>query len=89
MTFYELDPHYCVEQLVRYQDGTVSGDTIFVNTDCSDRTPLPPERQDPAYNHPGVPIPRNELARILGAMEIRKDSLNQSKDTGAVPIGTA
>ena len=65
---FENHPGFCVEQLVKYPDGTVSGDTIFVKTNCADRPPLPPDQQDPAYNHPGVPIDRNELQAIFKLM---------------------
>lgn len=33
------------------------GDTIFIRTDCSNREPLPMDKQNPAYCHPGVAMP--------------------------------
>lgn len=38
-----------------------AGDTIFVRVDCSNHQPLPAEHQDPAYNHEGVPLRREEF----------------------------
>jgi hypothetical protein len=35
----------------------LKGDTIFVWTNCEDHTPLPMDKQNPAYRHPGVAMP--------------------------------
>lgn len=35
----------------------LKGDTIFVRTDCSNHAPLPMDKQNPAYRHPGVAMP--------------------------------
>ncbi|KAH7370080.1 hypothetical protein BKA65DRAFT_471313 [Rhexocercosporidium sp. MPI-PUGE-AT-0058] len=39
--------------------GLGKGDTVFVRTDCANRQPFPPAQQNPAYNHPGVALPRS------------------------------
>lgn len=37
--------------------GQPDGTVIFVYTDCTTRAPLSPDKQDPAYNQPGVALP--------------------------------
>ncbi|KAI0016557.1 hypothetical protein F4780DRAFT_797678 [Xylariomycetidae sp. FL0641] len=44
-----------------------SGATIFVRVDCGSRAPLPPERQDPVYRSPEVPLPPGDLDAALDA----------------------
>lgn len=36
----------------------LKGDTVFVWTNCEDHTPLPLDKQNQAYRHPGVAMPR-------------------------------
>ena len=50
-------------------DKTPRGDTIFVRTDCANRKPLPMDQQDPAYNHPGVPLPRDDYEAFAATFE--------------------
>lgn len=35
----------------------LKGDTVFVWTNCEDHKPLPMDKQNPAYRHPGVAMP--------------------------------
>jgi len=37
----------------------LKGDTIFVRTDCATHEPLPMDKQNPAYRHPGVAMPHD------------------------------
>ncbi|CAG7998852.1 unnamed protein product [Penicillium nalgiovense] len=52
--------NYCVDDLRRYPDGTVDGETIFVYTDCMTRFPLPMDQQTSIYRLPGVALDRGE-----------------------------
>lgn len=57
------DQPVCLTQPNYSADKTqVIGSTVFVYTDCGTNERLPMEVQDPAYNHPGVPLPQAKYA---------------------------
>ena len=59
---------------------TPRGDTIFVRTDCGNRKPLPMDQQDPAYNHPGVPLPRDEYEAFAATLDDGIEALSGTSD---------
>ncbi|KAK9773330.1 hypothetical protein SCAR479_10059 [Seiridium cardinale] len=78
-------------------DGSVDGETIFVRTDCGDRSPLPVNEQDPVYQKPGVALDRGSIAAMIDSWE--EDSCDvayqfwddffevRGKDTGDNDLG--
>ena len=54
----------CADDIRLNPDGTADTETIFVKTNCNDRTPLPPNEQDPIYQNPGVPLDRGLYAAL-------------------------
>ncbi|KAL8995624.1 MAG: hypothetical protein Q9169_004667 [Polycauliona sp. 2 TL-2023] len=52
------------------------GDTVFVRTDCGTRLPLPMDMQDPAYNHPGVPLDRGEFEAVSATWGLQVNALS-------------
>ncbi|KAM0814443.1 hypothetical protein AB5N19_00233 [Seiridium cardinale] len=78
-------------------DGSVDGETIFVRTDCGDRSPLPADEQDPVYQKPGVALDRGSITAMIDSWE--EDSCDvayqfwddffevRGKDTGDNDLG--
>ncbi|KAJ6190269.1 hypothetical protein N7519_000290 [Penicillium mononematosum] len=68
---------YCVDDLRRYPDGTVDGETIFVYTDCTTRLPLPMDQQTSIYRLPGVALDRGERSSAQVLDDYSSDSEQQ------------
>lgn len=57
---YTTNNNVCSAQAWRSADGSeVIGTTVFVWTDCGTNERLPMDKQDPAYQHPGVALPQS------------------------------
>jgi hypothetical protein len=69
--------NYCVDDLRRYSDGTIDGETIFVYTDCVTRLPLPMDQQSSIYRLPGVAMDRGDHSSAEGL-----GSYSQISDSG-------
>ncbi|KAI0143155.1 hypothetical protein GGR57DRAFT_367253 [Xylariaceae sp. FL1272] len=53
----------CVSQLVPREDGTLEGETLFINTQCGTNLPLAKKWQDHQYRHEGVALDDSVVAR--------------------------
>ncbi|KAK5062886.1 hypothetical protein LTR84_004961 [Exophiala bonariae] len=66
----------------------LKGDTIFVRTNCADHTPLPMDKQNQAYRHPGVAMPR-AIREAYTSFFTQQDVLrNLATDTGKTQCGS-
>ncbi|KAL8787177.1 MAG: hypothetical protein Q9213_002393 [Squamulea squamosa] len=63
------------------------GDTIFVRTDCGTRLPLPMDKQDPAYNHPGVPLDRGDYEAVSATWGLEVNALSGLSEITCEDIG--
>ncbi|KAL9594699.1 MAG: hypothetical protein Q9219_006884 [cf. Caloplaca sp. 3 TL-2023] len=63
------------------------GDTIFVRTDCGNRRPLPMDVQDPAYNHPGVPLDRGDYEAVSATWGLEVNALSGISEITCEDIG--
>ncbi|KAJ5159063.1 uncharacterized protein N7500_008714 [Penicillium coprophilum] len=76
MNYMHTIQNYCVDDLRRYSDSTVDGETIFVYTDCMTRRPLPMDQQSSTYSLPGVALDWDEHSSVsaLGGLSVITES---------------